>query len=237
MSEEAMTSDENLQQMKAHVAAMQKHLNHAKGIYDNKGERFSVNPQTFLWRTRYQGIYLFSMMGLWLQQHPTNAKYGATITKWRAEFPKVGALVTRTIIATGAIQEEFMSQEIEVSCKQLGAAGLSSVKEVIARGVDLGLLEARNGNTYALTQMCIREAFDRVMWKMMTPEIIEFCRYVTMFDDMRKIARTVGEREQSGVLGTYTHRSLNEEFYFGSYNSAIFGDDDAEGGAGPAAGS
>ena len=69
----------------------------------------------------------------------------------------------------------------------------------------------------------------------MTPEIIEFCRYVTMFDDMRKIAKQVGEREQSGVLGTYTHRSLNEEFYFGRYDSAVFGDD-AEGGSGPAAG-
>ena len=165
MSEEAMTSAENLEQMKAHVAAMQKHLNHAKGIYDDKGERFSVNPQTFLWRTRYQGVYLFSMMGLWLQQHPTNKKYGATIAKWREEFPKVGALVSRTIIATGAIQEEFMSQEIEVKCKELGAAGLSSVKEVIARGVDLSLLEARNGNTYALTPKCIREAFDQLCGK------------------------------------------------------------------------
>ena len=235
MSEEAMTSAENLEQMKAHVAAMQKHLHRAKDIYDEKGERFSVNPQTFLWRTRYQGIYLFSMMGLWLQQHPTNANYGATISKWREEFPKVGALVTRTIIALGAIQEEFMSQEIEVKCKELGAAGLSSVKEVIARGVDLGLLEARNGNTYALTPMCIREAFDRVVWKMLTPEIIEFCRYVTMFDDMRKLAKTVGEREQSGVLGTATHKTLNEEFYFGRYDSVIFGDD-AAGGSGPATG-
>ena len=49
-----------------------------------------------------------------------------------------------------------------------------------------------------------------------------------MFDDMRKIAKQVGEREQSGVLGTYTHRSLNEEFYFGRYDSAVFGDDAEE---------
>ena len=232
----AMKRDQNAKELRTHVASMQEGMKHAQGIYDSRGERFSVNPQTFLWRTRFQGIYLFSMMGLWMQQHPEDINFCATVAKWRDEFPKVGALVTKTIIATGAIQQEFMTQEIEVKCKELGEAGLSSVKEVIARGVDLGLLRAHNGNTYALTSLCIQEAFDRMMWKMLTPEIIEFCRYVTMYDDMRKLAKQVGDREKSGVLGTVNFRSLNEEFYYGRYDSAVFGDNDAEDGAEPAAG-
>lgn len=221
MSEADFTQPTKLQE---HVSRMQNNMGRSKEIYNDMGARFSVNPQTFLWRTRYRSIYLFSMMGLWLQQHPANEDYGATIKEWRAAFPAIGSVVTRNIIATGAMQEKFIAAEIEVACSRTSPVGSSSISDVIALGVDLKLLKRENGHAYSLTDLCIQEAFDRVLFKMLTPEIVEFCEFVVMFNTMRKQAETIGEMEKSGVLGAANFRSLNEEIFHGRYDDEIFAD-------------
>ena len=205
-----------------HTARMQKSLSKAKGMYEKLGQRFSVNPQTILWRSRFQGIYLFSMMGLWLQKHPTDQMYGQTIKEWRLEFPNVGAVITRTILALGATQEKFITAEVEVACKDSSDVGLSSIKDVIARGVALKLIKPVNGHGYKLTDLCIEEAFDRVMWKMMTPEIVEFSKYVTTFANLRELTKDIGDLEQTGALGQANFRSLNEEMFAGTYDDEIY---------------
>lgn len=208
--------------LKEHVGRFQNNLKRSREIYNDMGARFSVNPQTFLWRTRYRSIYLFSMMGLWLQQHPCNEGYGATIKKWRDAFPAIGSAVTRNILATGAMQEKFIAAEIEVACSRTNRVGSSSISDVISLGVDLKLLKRENGHAYSLTDLCIQEAFERVLFKMLTPEIVEFCEFVTMFNTMRKQAETIGEMEKSGVLGVANFSSLAEEIFHGRYDDEIF---------------
>lgn len=205
---------------KEHLRKTKENLKRYEGIYKVLNERFSVNPCVFVWRTRYRAIYLFSKMSLWLRDDPLEG-YGETIKKWRDEHVNVGAVVTRNIIAIGAQQKYFTRAEVEVAVGN--AAKGTAVKSVIRSGVRLGLISEHPSNQYALTELAIEEALDRVFFKLLTPSIIEFCEYVVMWNNMRKMAQQVGELEQSGRLGSKNYRSLAEEFHHGTYDEEIFG--------------
>ena len=205
-----------------HVTRMQKSIEKRRKIYEICNARFSVNPFIFLWRSRYRAIYLFSMMGLWLQEHPRSLAYGATITKWRDTHTTVGGVVTRNIVAAGAQREYFTRAEIEVACGS--AAKSTAVKAVIRTGVEYGLLIKSNGDRYSLTALCNEEAFDRVIFKILTPVIIEFCEYVVMWNQMQRTAEHVANLEQSGDIGAGNYRSVSEELSYGTYDDDVFGD-------------
>lgn len=205
-----------------HVTRMQKSIEKRRKIYEICNARFSVNPFIFLWRSRYRAIYLFSMMGLWLQEHPRSLAYGATIKKWRDTHKTVGGVVTRNIIAAGAQREYFTRAEIEVAVG-VGAKS-TAVKTVIRTGVEFGLLKKSDGDRYSLTTLCKEESFDRVIFKLLTPVIIEFCEYVVMWNQMQKTAEHVGNLEQSGDIGEGNYRSLSEEMFYGTYDDDVFGD-------------
>jgi hypothetical protein len=207
-----------------HVKRMQTNTKRAHELYDDMGARFSVNPHAFLWRTRYRSIYLFAMMGLWLEQHPKNTQYSATIKEWREAFPAVGGLVTRNIVALGVMQKNFIAAEIEVACNKITPVSASSIKDVISLGVKLKLLNRENGHHYSLTDLCMQESFDRNLIKMLTPEIVEFCEFVAMFNTMRKQAEKIGEMEKSGILGRGNFSTVNEALYKGIYDDEIFGE-------------
>jgi hypothetical protein len=205
-----------------HVGRMQESVNRRREIYKACNARFSVNPFIFLWRSRYRAIYLFAMMGIWLQEHPRALGYGATIKKWRNAHTTVGAVVTRSIIAAGTQRKYFTRAEIEVAVGS--AAKSTAVKAVIRTGVEYGLLYKSDNDRYALTTLCKEESFDRVLFKMLTPVIIEFCEYVVMWNQMQKTAEHVGDLEKSGELGEGHYRSVNEELVRGTYDDDVFGD-------------
>jgi hypothetical protein len=207
--------------MAEHVKRMQTSIAKRRKIYDACNARFSVNPFIFLWRTRYRAIYLFSQMGLWLQQHPKIDGYGATIRQWRESHINVGGFVSRSILALGTTQKHFTRAEIEVAVGS--AAKPTAIKTVIRTGIELKLLKKCGADSYRLTHLCVEEAFDRVIFKMLTPSILEFCEYVVMWNQMQKTAQHVGELEQSGRLGGGNYRSLSEEIVRETYDGDIYG--------------
>ena len=205
---------------KEHLTKTKANLKRYEGIYQVLNERFSVNPCVFVWRTRYRAVYLFSKMGLWLQDNPLPG-YGETIKKWRDSHVNVGSTVTRNILAIGAQQKYFTRAEIEVAVGNQAKG--TAVKSVIRTGVNLGLICEHPGNQYALTELAMEEALDRVFFKLLTPAILEFCEYVVMWNNMRKMAKQIGELEQSGRLGLEVRRTITEEFHRGTYDEEIFG--------------
>lgn len=205
---------------KDHLRRTKINLKRYQTIYELLNERFSVNPCVFVWRSRRRAIYLFSKMGIWLQDHPLEG-FGETIKRWRNEHVNVGSVVTRNILAIGAQQKFFTRAEVEVAVGN--AAKGTAIKNVIRSGVRLGLISEHPSNQYALTELAIEEATDRVFFKLLTPAIIEFCEYVVTWNNMRKIAQQVGELERIGQLGTENYRSLAEEFHHGTYDEEIFG--------------
>lgn len=207
-------------EFKDHLRRTKINLKRYQTIHELLNQRFSVNPCVFVWRSRRRAIYLFSKMGLWLQDHPLEG-FGETIKRWRNEHVNVGGFVTRNILAIGAKQKFFTRAEVEVAVGN--AAKATAIKNVIRSGVRLGLISEHPSNQYALTDLAIEEATDRVFFKLLTPAIIEFCEYVVTWNNMRKIAQQVGELERSGQLGTENYRSLAEEFHHGTYDEEIFG--------------
>tara|TARA_A100000172_G_scaffold26952_1_gene15824 strand:+ start:261 stop:917 length:657 start_codon:yes stop_codon:yes gene_type:complete len=205
-----------------HAVLARKTLQRYEDIHAICDVKFCVNAAVFIWKTRYRAIYLFSMVALWLSEHPVSPKYGATIKEWRRSNPKVGTVVTRNIVAIGAQQKTFTRAEIEVAVGN--GAKATAIKTVIRTGVELGLIKQCSGSAYSLTQLCLDEAFDRCLFKLLTPQIIEFCEYVVMANNMRKISKQTSGLQETGKLGTGNFQSFSETVFAGHYDDDIFPD-------------
>lgn len=214
-----------------HVKRMQEGLARSKVIYETCGIRWSVNPIVQLWRLRFRAIYLFSMAGLWLSKHPTesiaSANYGETIREWR-DSSKVGATVTRHIIARLCQASTVTLAELEVLCE--GLAGRSAINKLLKTGVEMGLLTQHQGE-YRTTHLLMSEAYDRTMFKLLDPEIVEFAEFVVMFNTLRKNATLVGDLERSGKLDADEgiRQSIPEALFNGRYDEEIYPDKKSRG--------
>ena len=209
-----------MEKFRDRIANSRIYLNRWKEIYDFVGQRFSVNPQIQIWRLRYRAIYLFSSMGLWLSMSPdekmTGANYGTTIKKWRRSS-KVGHEVTRVILKTLATQSVVTLAELEVLCAK--HAKRTAIKAMLKSGTELGLLN-NTCEGYRATQLCIDEAFDRCIFKLLDPDVIEFCEFVIMFKNLRENASVVAELERQNRLGK-SRRTLAEQIYYGDIEEML----------------
>lgn len=209
-----------MEKFRDRIANSRIYLNRWKEIYDFVGQRFSVNPQIQIWRLRYRAIYLFSSMGLWLSMSPdekmTGANYGTTIKKWRRSS-KVGQEVTRVILKTLATQSVVTLAELEVLCAK--HAKRTAIKAMLKSGTELGLLN-NTCEGYRATQLCIDEAFDRCIFKLLDPDVIEFCEFVIMFKNLRENASVVAELERQNRLGK-SRRTLAEQIYYGDIEEML----------------
>ena len=203
------------------VSLMQKKLHRAKDIYDFMNKRFSVNQHLVLYRLRYRAIYLFSAMGLWINQHPDDfvkgAKFGQTIKKWR-NSSKVGFPVSRIILMTLSTQPKATLAELEVLCAPY--CKRTALKKLLKEGVELGLLRS-TCEGYEPTELLIDEAFDRVNVKILDDNVVEFCEFVVMFKNMRENARHVGELERQNRLYS-VNKNIVEEIFDGELDDIIF---------------
>jgi len=211
--------------LRDHVKRMQGGLARSKEIYDARGVRWSVNPAVQLWRLRFRAIYLFSMAGLWLQKHPSDhvpgrSDLGETIRKWRNSSKTVGSTVTRTIIARLCQSNTVTLAELEVLCH--GMAGRSAINTLLKIGVKMGLLTQNQGE-YSATDLLMREAYDRTLFKLLDREIVEFAEFVVMFNTLRKNAENVGDLEKSGNLDQDSgiRQSIPEALFNGNYDEEI----------------
>lgn len=198
--------------------ALENVLRRGKEIYGALNQRFSVNPHVILWRMRFRAVNLFGAMGLWQAKNPPNG-YGETIKKWRASQKHVGGIVTRSIFVLGTRQKYFTRAELEVVVGN--DAGENAIKTLLRTGQELGLLE-RDGRNYALTEKALDEAFDRVIHKIMDPDIVAFSEFVFMFHQMRRSAEQVGELERSGKLGDDLQRTPLEERLADGYTHGAY---------------
>ena len=209
-----------MEKFRDRIANSRIYLNRWKEIYDFVGHPFSVNPQIQIWRLRYRAIYLFSSMGLWLSMSPdekmTGANYGTTIKKWRRSS-KVGQEVTRVILKTLATQSVVTLAELEVLCAK--HAKRTAIKAMLKSGTELGLLN-NTCEGYRATQLCIDEAFDRCIFKLLDPDVIEFCEFVIMFKNLRENASVVAELERQNRLGK-SRRTLAEQIYYGDIEEML----------------
>ena len=211
--------------LRNHIKRMQSGLARSKGIYDARGVRWSVNPVVQLWRLRFRAIYLVSMAGLWLQKHPSDQiagqhELGDTIREWRNSSASVGGTVTRTILAKLCQSSTVTLAELEVLCA--GLAGRSAINTLLKTGVKMKLLTQSQGE-YRATDLLMSEAYDRTLFKLLDPKIVEFAEFVVMFSTLRKNADLVGDLERDGNLDADSglRQSIPEALFNEVYNEEI----------------
>ena len=165
------------------------------------------------------------MAGLWLAKQPSDHipahhELGETIRAWRNSSASVGATVTRTVLAKLCQSSTVTLAELEVLCA--GLAGRSAINKILKTGVTLKLLTQNQGE-YRATDLLMREAHDRTLFKLLDPQILEFAEFVVMFNTLRKNADLVGDLEQSGELGADSglRQSIPEAIFHGDYDGEI----------------
>ena len=212
-----------MKRFRRRLGIMRKNCTFAKEqIYAPLGQRWSVNPFIFAWRTRFLSIRLFTNMGLWLARNPID--YGIemedSIRKWR-ETSTVGNVVTRNAIVLAVTRDHFTTADVEVACGNL--AKRTAIKKLLTEGVKMDLLKRDNDWRYRPTNKLILTSFWRTMVKLLDPNVVEFCRYVVMFDDMRLVAGRVGELEAASTYrGNF--KSIHEQLFYGVFDDELYAD-------------
>ena len=191
-------------------------------IYAPLGQRWSVNPFAFSWRTRFLSIRLFTNMGLWLARNPID--YGVDIDdcirEWRGSST-VGNIITRNAIVLAVQQKHFTTAQLEVACG--AGAKRTTIKKMLSTGVEMDLLTRDEHWRYHATNKLILTSFWRVLVKLMDPDVIAFCRYVVMFDEVRKSAQYVGEMEKTlNYQGNFL--TMHEQLFNGEFDDELFED-------------
>ena len=190
-------------------------------IYTPMDKRWSINAFIFAWRTRFLSIRLFTSMGLWLARNPID--YGVIgiddcIREWR-ETSTVGNVVTRNAIVLAVTRDYFTTADVEVACG--ASAKRTAIKKLLGEGVEIGLLERDSDWHYRATNKLILTSFWRTLVKLLDPQVVEFCRYVVMFDEMRLVAQRVGELETASTYrGNF--KSIYEELFAGVFDDELY---------------
>ncbi len=134
----------------------------------------------------------------------------APITVWR-ESSKVGFTVAIEVVLLAVTRKSFTISEVEVACE--GRAGRTAVKAMLKTGVEMGLLTHDSKlHAYLPTDYLIKSSFNRMIVKMLDPKIIEFSRFVVMFDESRKNAELTVNQEEIGELNTMEFEPLMEVY-------------------------
>jgi len=161
-------------------------------------------------------------MGLWLARDPVD--YGVDIDdcirEWRGSS-LVGNVITRNAIVLAVQQKHFTTAQLEVACGT--GAKRTAIKKVLSTGVDMDLLTRDEHWRYRATNKLILTSFWRVLVKIMDPDVIAFCRYVVMFDEVRKSAQYVGEMEKTlNYQGNFM--TMHEQLFNGEFDDELFED-------------
>ena len=86
-----------------------------------------------------------------------------------------------------------------------------------------GLVNAKND--YRATDKLISECYDRVLFKLLDPEVVEFAEFVIMLNRLGKNATLVGDLERNGDLDfdEGVRQSISEELFNGMYDDDFTG--------------
>ena len=86
-----------------------------------------------------------------------------------------------------------------------------------------GLVNAKND--YRATDKLISECYDRVLFKLLDPEVVEFAEFVIMLNRLGKNATLVGDLERNGDLDfdEGVRQSISEALFNGMYDDDFTG--------------
>ena len=198
--------------LRTRVAWYKKEFAEVREIYGVLKKRWALIPHLLVWRQRYRAIYLINNTAKHLRFSMKD--YGLDmddpITVWR-ESSKVGFTVAIEVVLLAVTRKSFTISEVEVACE--GRAGRTTVKAMLKTGVEMGLLTHDSKlHAYLPTDYLIKSAFNRMIVKMLDPKIIEFSRFVVMFDESRKNAELTVNQEEIGKLNTMEFEALMEVY-------------------------
>lgn len=199
-----MKDDELISHSRRALSGMQKRAD----VYEDLDILLEPMSHTNLWRHATRLTHLLTEVTLVLL---TPIRFGETVNEWRHRSEKSN-MVTRIIMREFCVRREPLSQSEVVQL--VGArASISTTKNVLSDGVDLKLLQRVKGG-YLPTSLMIDELFERGLWKILQPAVVEFCRFVVTFHDSRENNLRLLELEKRQALHTDKEMTIQEKLYY-----------------------
>lgn len=198
----------NDEELKAQSERALKGMRRRANVYDDLGLKLEPMSHTTLWRHATRLTHLLTDMVLTLTQP---CRYGPTVDLWRNRSVKA-IIVTRIILREFCVRREPLAQGeiVELVGRH---ASLSTTKNVLSDGVDLQLLKRVKGG-YIPTALLIDETFERALWKILQPPVVELCRFVVSFHDSRENNLRLLQLEKRQALHTDKEMSIQEKLYY-----------------------
>lgn len=198
----------NDEELKAQSERALKGMRRRANVYDDLGLKLEPMSHTNLWRHATRLTHLLTGMFLALTQP---CRYGPTVDLWRHRSDK-SVTVTRIIINEFCVRRKPLPQN-EIVDLVGRHASLSTTKNVLSDGVDLKLLQRVKGG-YIPTALLIDETFERALWKILQPAVVELCRFVVSFHDSRENNLRLLELEERKSLATDKEMTIQEKLYY-----------------------
>ena len=198
----------NDEELKAQCERALNGMRRRASVYEELGLKLEPMSHSSLWRHATRLTHLLTDMFLVLTQP---CRYGPTVDEWRHRSDK-SVTVTRIIINEFCVRREPLPQG-EIVDLVGRHASLSTTKNVLSDGVDLKLLQRVKGG-YIPTALLIDEIFERALWKILQPPVIELCRFVVSFHDTRENNLRLLELEERKSLATDKEMTIHEKLYY-----------------------
>jgi hypothetical protein len=176
------------------------------------------NADVFWWRTRYAMMSRAAKAFLAIQHIPGNI--GPNIHKWKSLNDKASDIIR--VIGDLVIErrKSFTVSEVEAAMPRRYCSKKTLYK-VINDGVDLKLLEKDDNGDYNLTELYVFEFGQRMLYRNLDRDIINWARQVVMFDDMVRISHETVREEQKGELFDSKMRTISERLEIGDYDEEL----------------
>lgn len=198
----------NDEELKAQSQRALKGMRRRANVYDDLGLELEPMSHTNLWRHATRLTHLLTDMFLVLA---APCRYGPTVDEWRHRSDK-SVTVTRIIINEFCVRRKPLPQG-EIVDLVGRHASLSTTKNVLSDGVDLQLLQRVKGG-YIPTELLIDETFERGLWKILQPQVVELCRFVVSFHDSRENNLRLLELEKRQALNIDKEMTIQEKLYY-----------------------
>jgi hypothetical protein len=191
----------------------------SKKTWDAADRRFIRNVDVYLWRNRFKLMSSAARAFMSIQNVPDDL--GPTIERWQNMNSKAGTAIRAIGDYTITTRRSFTVSELEVALPKNFSCSRKSLQAIVNRGVELGLLVRGCNSSFDITELFCEEFFSRVLWRDLNPDIVEWCRQVTMIDEMVQTAIETTEQETRGSLYDSGMRSISERIDMGDYDDEI----------------
>jgi len=167
-----------------HVRAVARSFREHVPKLRNRGADISLRGYAQL---RENNRYVILVISKMIEAHLEHVDEAPTVSEWRKKS-ETQHRISRRVVRVLAENEFATLAELSFRCEKF--ASRESVRNCLADGVDLGLIDKNDKQQFSISDLLVKEMFDRSVMKLRHPDVVEHAHFCAAFDTIEKLQRS-----------------------------------------------